>query len=347
MRTVTINSNALGVNACYPLAIVQITEGANKVTFEKIIGFDENQQSFVFENEATSNFYFVKVKNISFANFWIDINVNGLAAGDAGNGYERQVGSFASNTDSIIISLTSSAVGSYGCTQKTSGTIAADGKSINLSSLLVGDEALGFTGTVPTSILNVSKFAMAGGWVLPNPYFFKKKVCSVPLQDVVNCIKDVENIGIGQYVNFIPSVDLLLMPEIAPLHGSIENADFATAIGTFAYKPGKLFTRIQTLPDGRMFDLSSEGTLGQLSPKSQLVFNLPFSKSAYGAIKKLLNTPGVVVFSNGTNERIIIGTLLFPAKIADVQIKQSETESVITITFTNGVKYPMFYTGTL
>jgi hypothetical protein len=178
MRTVTINSNALGVNACYPLAIVQITEGANKVTFEKIIGFDENQQSFVFENEATSNFYFVKVKNISFANFWIDINVNGLAAGDVANGYERQVGSFVSNTDSIIISLTSSAVGSYGCTQKTSGTIAADGKSINLSSLLVGDEALGLPGTVPTSILNVSKFAMAGGWVLPNPYFFKKK-CAV------------------------------------------------------------------------------------------------------------------------------------------------------------------------
>jgi hypothetical protein len=172
-------------------------------------------------------------------------------------------------------------------------------------------------------------------------------VCSVPLQDVVNCIKDVENIGIGQYVNFISSVDLRLMPEAAPFHGSIENADFATAIGTFAYKPGKLFTRIQTLPDGRMFDLSSEGTLGQLSPKSQLVFNLPFSKSAYGAIKKMLNTPGVVVFSNGTNERIIIGTLLFPAKIADVQIKQSETESMITVTFTNGVKYPMFYTGTL
>ena len=203
------------------------------------------------------------------------------------------------------------------------------------------------TGFLRGRIPNKQFFKTTSGWLYPNAFYLKKKVCNPPLQDVVTCVGDAANIGIGQYVNFIPAADVVSMPvgwDIAP---NLSNENFASSGGQFKYKPGKLFTRIQTLPDKRMFDLSSEGVIGQLTPRSKLVFNLPFSVEAFGATKKMLNNPGIVVFSNVTDQRIVVGTMLFPARITDVQVKQSETESYITITFQNGVKFPMFYDGNL
>lgn len=197
-------------------------------------------------------------------------------------------------------------------------------------------------------IPNNQFFLTTTGWLWPNPWYTQKKVCSVNVENVLNCFEDGgEYAGIGQYINFIGSNDVLVMQQAPPINEYTTNEGYVSVIGYFVYVAGKKFTRFQTLPDSRMFDLTSEGTIGQLSPRSQLVFRLPNSRAALGVLKKIANTPGIVVFSNGTNDKVILGTKIFPAKIASFTTKQSETESYIEITITSGTKWPMYYSGNL
>jgi hypothetical protein len=204
------------------------------------------------------------------------------------------------------------------------------------------------TALIAAFLPNVSYFSGPDGLHYPNPWFFKKKVCSVSVENVENCFDaGGQSAGIGQYINFVNSNDLLGTPEILQLHGSTTNDEFVSAVGSFSYVTGKKFSRLQTLADSRLHDLTSEGSVGQLSPRSQLVFRLPNSRAALGALKKMANTPGIIVFTNGSDHKIILGTKIFPAKISAFTTKQSETESYIEITITSGTKYPMYWSGTL
>jgi hypothetical protein len=197
-------------------------------------------------------------------------------------------------------------------------------------------------------IPNKQFFTTTTNWLYPNPWYVKKKVCSVRVENVENCFDGGgQSAGIGQYINFINSNDVLSTPKNYDITATLSNENFVTAGGRFYYETGKKFSRLQTLADSRMHDLTSEGTIGQLSPRSQLVFRLPNSRAALGALKKMANIPGIIVFTNGSDHKIILGTKIFPAKISGFATKQSETESYIEITITSGTKYPMYWSGTL
>lgn len=213
---------------------------------------------------------------------------------------------------------------------------------------LVGDPYAGFH---DLELYNTSPFYqsdLTSVPLWPNEFYRipDSNNCSHIVDDVFLCAND-DSSGIGQYINYINTNDVLAMPQVPPINALSTNASFVTAIGSFTYLPTKKFSRFQTLADSRMFDLTPEGPIGQLSPKSQLVFRLPNTKAALGVLKKIANAPGIIVFSNGSNHKIILGTKLFPAKISAFATKQSETESYIEITITSGTKYPMYYSGNL
>ncbi len=194
-------------------------------------------------------------------------------------------------------------------------------------------------------IPNVQFFDTNLGWMYPNPFYFKKKVCQIPVEDVFNCYD--QDLGIGQYVNIISSRDLSAMPYGYDATPTLSNSDFVSAVGSFEYLPNKKFTRFQTLHDSRLFDLASDGTVGQLRPKGSFTFRLQHSKAALGALKKMVNERLILVFQNARNEKIIIGTLLFPAQITAYNATLSDKEAFIEITVQNSIKYPLYFSGNL
>ncbi len=193
--------------------------------------------------------------------------------------------------------------------------------------------------TGPTKASNTLLFESAStGTSIPNPYTTLNKVCSPIPENVELCI-DENAAGTGQYVNIIPVNDLLLMPR--------QELYNVAAIGIFFYKPNKKFTRFQTLHDSRLFDLSSDGTVGQLRPKGSFTFRLQHSKAALGALNKMANERLILVFQNARNEKIIMGTLLFPAQITAYNATLSDKEAFIEITVQNSIKYPLYFSGNL
>jgi hypothetical protein len=163
------------------------------------------------------------------------------------------------------------------------------------------------------------------------------------VQDLLLCSEgDGSIVGLGQYMSWISTNDLTAEPAVAALTESTTNEEFATGIGTFTVATGKKWSRFQMLPETADLSIASAGTVGQLTPNSTFMKRIPNSKGALGALKKIINNPGVIGVTNGNEELTVVGSISFPAYVTGFATKQNKTESYIEITIAAGPKFPYY-----
>lgn len=167
----------------------------------------------------------------------------------------------------------------------------------------------------------------------------------IPIEDVLHCPEDTQNLaGTGQYLDFILTNHLDAEPSIPPLSTATFEQK-VTATGPFTPKTGKGFSRVQMLPYEGELNISSVGAAGRLSFDSKFTIKLPFTKKAYGFAVRMVNQSCVLGIERANGDKIILGSLGFPAQFESVNVTNNDTDSVIEIVVKQGKKAAYYYDG--
>ncbi len=366
MSQLIITTQGLGIQEKYPVAYIKLinADGTNQILLEGYFNFGEFQNRYdfidndiLFQNPSITN---ILIANVSTHNQLITPIIEYIGIGapavpvftEIPNGYQdAKTQNFTFSTQGVPeVRISLNALPTQDYNQTTIAQISTlEGINIlqlsSLNGIASGLEFAQIENTINWTTPQYFNNIVSQTFIQPNPYYLPES-CNPLLENVELCI-DENAAGTGQYVNIIPVNDLSAMPSPYNVIASLSNSNYVTAVGVFEYVPDKKFTRFQTLHDSRLFDLSSDGTVGQLRPKGSFTFRLQHSKAALGALKKMANERLILVFQNARNEKIIIGTLIFPAQITAYNATLSDKEGFIEITVQNSIKMPLYYSGNL